>query len=237
MIKNNKSNQASLSNDRVVSVGGNADEFSLNDKVTHPKNGIILLDGTLLECFPKESPQENFQPDVIALDTTGTYLVDGTKPRKPILPPSPEEERQQKLFVENAFYLLAHRERILRDSRMFLAPVAIQSALALTGVSGFRRPTVGVYLEYWTNCLGAIQTDEQGHRSLVYYIAGSPLSGNNNCSVVGEDGETSGVTLSSFSEHWKPFVSINTRYTEAKHIYQAYTLEEVLDILHHEDED
>lgn len=235
MIQNNNTNQAPLPHDRVVLVDRNGNEISPNGKVTHPKNGIILMNGVLLECFQKETPQEDFQSDEIRLDTTGTYLSVGEKPCKP-QPPSPaEEERQKKLFIDNAFYLLAHRERILRDSRMFLAPVAIQSGLAYVGISGFRTPTVGVYLEYWANCLGATQTDKKGRRSLVYHIAGSPLSGCNRCGVVREDGKTDVVQLTTFRAHWKPFASINTRYTEAKHKYQAYTLEEVLDILHHED--
>ena len=235
MIQNNNTNQAPLPHDRVVLVDRNGNEVSPNEKVTHPKNGIILMNGVLLECFQKESPQEDFQPDEMQLDTTGTYFSVGKKPCKPQPPSSEEKERQKKLFIDNAFYLLAHRERILRDSRMFLAPVAIQSGLAYVGISGFRTPTVGVYLEYWANCLGATQTDKKGRRSLVYHLAGSPLSGCNKCGVVREDGKTDVVQLLPFMAYWKPFVSINTRYTEAKHIYQAYTLEEVLDILHHED--
>lgn len=43
--------------------------------------------------------------------------------------------------------------------------------------------------------------------------------------------------MSSFASHWRPFAAINTRYDEAKHIYQAYTLEQVLEILHAEDGD
>ncbi|MBR1550844.1 MAG: hypothetical protein IJ632_00820 [Muribaculaceae bacterium] len=236
MIQNNNTNQAPLPHDRVVLVDRNGNEVSPNEKVTHPKNGIILMSGVLLECFQKESPQEDFQPDEMQLDTTGTYLSVGKKPCKPQPPSSADKERQKKLFIDNAFYLLAHRERILRDSRMFLAPVAIQSGLAYVGISGFRTPTVGVYLEWWANCSGAMQTDKKGRRSLVYHLAGSPLSGCNKCGIVREDGKTDVVQLSPFIAHWKPFVGINTRYTEAKHIYQAYTLEDVLDILHHEDD-
>ena len=236
MIQNNNRNQAPLPDNRVMLVDRNGNEVSPSEKVTHPKNGIILMDGILLKCFQKESPQEDFQPDEMESDTTGTYLSVGKKPGKPQPSSSAEQERQEKLFIDNAFYLLAHRDRILRDSRMFLAPVAIQSGLAYSGISGFRTPTVGVYLEYWANCPGAAQTDKKGRRRLVYHIAGSPLSGSNRCGVVREDGKTDVVQLSPFIEHWKPFVCINTRYTEAKHIYQAYTLEEVLEILHHEDD-
>lgn len=63
------------------------------------------------------------------------------------------------------------------------------------------------------------------------------MSGSNKCSVVFEDGTTKIVTLSPFNAYWRPFININTRYTEAKQTYQAYTLQEVLDILRSDDGD
>lgn len=207
------------------------------DNVQHPKNGIILMDGRVLECYQKEIPQEDFAPDEMRLDTTGEYFTIGRQRPKPHKPEPDEEEKkaQQQLFVSNAFYLLAHRERIMRDSRMFLAPVAIQSGLAYFGTGGFHDLTVGVYLEWWENCTGAMRTDKDGRRSLVYRLVGSPLSGCNRSNEVFEDGTTAIVTLLPFNAHWHPFININKRYTEAKQIYQAYTLQDVLDILHHED--
>ena len=92
-----------------------------------PKNSITLMNGAVLECFPKESHQEDFVPDKMKLDATGTYLSLGNKPCKPLPRTTEEMEQQKKLFTDNAFYLLAHQERIMRDSRMFLAPVAVQT--------------------------------------------------------------------------------------------------------------
>ena len=204
-------------------------------KISSNSNSIVLMNGAVLECYPKESPQTDFVTDKIQLDTTGAYLSIGNKPCKPLPNSTEEKERQKKLFTDNAFYLLAHSERIMRDSRMFLAPVAIQNGLAYTGTSGFNAPTVGIYLEWWNECSIALRTDKDGNRSLVFHLAGSPLSGANHCAEVYEDGRTESVQVSSFISHWKPFVNINTRYDEAKHIYQAYTLEQVLDILHAED--
>lgn len=185
------------------------------DKVNHPENGIILMDNTVLQCFPKEHSQAE---------------LNGSEPN------IEDSNAQQQLFVENAFYLLAHRDRIMRDSRMFLAPVAVQNGLAFLGSSGFKFPTIGVYLEWWENCMGAVRI-ENGRRSLVYKLAGSPLSGINRCGEVFEDGTTNVYTFVPFNVHWRPFVDINRRYTEAKRAYQAYSLQEVLDILHSEDED
>ena len=198
----------------------------------HPQNSMILMNGAVLECFPKESNQGDFVPDQMKLDTTGVYLSIGNKPQPSTIE---EKERQKKLFTDNAFYLLAHQERIMRDSRMFLAPVAVQNGLAYIGTSGFNAPTLGIYLEWWNECPIALRTGEDGHRSLVFHLAGSPLSGANRCAEVYEDGRVEHTQVASFINHWRPFTTINTRYDEAKHIYQAYTLEHVLEILHAED--
>ena len=195
------------------------------------------MNGAVLECFPKESHQGDFVPDKMKLDATGTYLRIGNKPCKPLPRTTEDVEQQKKLFTDNAFYLLAHSERIMHDSRMFLTPVAVQNGLAYMGTSGFNAPTVGIYLEWWAACANAMRIDKDGNRSLVFHLAGSPLSGANYCSEVYEDGRIEQIHLSSFSSCWKPFTSINTRYNEAKHMYQAYTLEQVLDILHAEDDE
>ena len=113
----------------------------------------------------------------------------------------------------------------MRDSRMFLTPVAVQNVLAYTGTSGFHTPTLGIYLEWWNECSIALRTDKDGNRSLVCHLAGSPLSGTNHCAEVFEDGRTELVQVYSFISLWPPFIDINTRYDETMHIYQAYTLE------------
>ena len=209
----------------------------IHNSTEQPQNSITLMNGAVLECFPKESHQGDFVPDKMKLDATGTYLSIGNKPCKPLPRTTEEMEQQKKLFTDNAFYLLAHSERIMCDSQMFLAPVAVQNVLAYTGMSGFHTPTLGIYLEWWNECSMALRTDKDGNRSLVYHLAGSPLSGANQCTEVYEDGKTENIQVSLFTNHWRQFTAINTRYDEAKHIYQAYTLEQVLEILHAEDGD
>lgn len=203
--------------------------------IEHPKNSITLMNGVVLECYPNEAHQTDFALDKMTLDTTGVYMNVGNKPLKPQPKTKEDMERQKILFTDNAFYLLAHRERIMRDSRMFLTPVAVTNGLAYTGTSGFNAPTVGIYLEWWAACAEAMRIDKDGNRSLVFHLAGSPLSGANHCAEVYEDGRNEQIHLSSFSDYWRPFMAINTRYDEAKHIYKAYTLEELLAILHNED--
>lgn len=212
------------------------DNNNKREKVEFPEGKIVLLDGTELECFPRaEAMAEDAVSDELALDTTGQYLTIGKE--KPAQRPLANEQKQQQeeLFIDNAFYLLAHKERVLSDSRMFLCPIAVQSGLAYTGTSGLRNPTLGVYIEWWLNCHGAMRIDNKGRKSLVYRLAGSPLSGANKCSEVLEDGEIQVVKLLPFREHWAPFININTRYTYAKAKYQAYSLQQVLEILHGEE--
>lgn len=205
------------------------------------ENSITLMNGAVLECFPKESQPCDIEPDKMQLDATGKYLsIDNKKPYKreakaQIDPTEELEQQQKKLFTDNAFYLLAHSERIMRDSRMFLAPVAVHNGLAYTGTSGFRNPTIGIYLEWWNECARTLRTDDEGNRSLIFHLAGSPLSGSNCCAEVYEDGRIESVSVRSFIDFWPPFMAINQRYTEAKDMHQAYTLQQVLDILHAED--
>ena len=213
----------------------NIREYLESKETEFPEGKIITLDNRVLECYPIANENVNVVDDQMKLDTTGRYLTIGNKKPKPE-PPTPKDiEEQRELFINNAFYLLAHKERIMSDSRMFLCPVAVQSGIAYTGTSGFKRPTLGIYLEWWALAPNAMQTDKKGRKLLVYQIAGSPLSGANHCGAIRDDGKREIVTLLSFGSHWGPFTHINHRYNEAKYMYQAYTLQDVLDILHKED--
>ena len=211
-------------------------EFGEEKHEEFPHNQITLLDGRTLDCYPLagEVP-EKIAEDHLKIDTTGRYFTIGTRKPSPDPKPSEEAKEQRQLFIRNAFYLLAHKERILSDSRMFLCRVPIQSGMAYTGISGFNKPTLGVYIEWWTNVSTSMYVDENGRRTLVYLLSGSPLTGANSCGIVHEDGETESAWLK-FHSLWSPFIKVNRRYTQAKELYQAYTLEEVLDILHQEDD-
>lgn len=211
-------------------------EFGEEKHEERPHNHITLLDGHTLECYPlADKGPEKIAEDHLKMDMTGQYLTIGTRKPSPAPQPSEEAKEQSQLFIRNAFYLLAHKDRILSDSRMFLCRVPIQSGLAYTGTSGFNKPILGVYIEWWTNVSSSMYADKNGRRTLVYLLSGSPLTGINSCGIVHEDGETEFANLLHFHSLWSPFISVNGRYTEAKELYHAYTLEEVLDILHKED--
>ena len=199
------------------------------NELEHPKGKNQLMNGTVLDCYPLERPEDKTD-NAMKLDTTGNYLVVGGK--KPAEAPRSDEEKkeEEKLFLNNAFRFLQHRDRIMSDSRMFLCPVPIQSNIAYR-TRGFRRPTLGVYLELWLNCERASLYEEDGTKQLVYHIAGSPLSGSNHCAFVDANGKMELQSIASFISLWPTFIDINCRYDKAKDQYQAYTLKQVVEIL------
>lgn len=172
----------------------------------HPEGKIRLLDGSLLDGYKIES--NNGQQDVFQGDEWADYL-----------------------FVENAHRLFHDRKTILKDSRMFLAPVRVRNHLAFTGRHGFQNATLGVYLEWWETCKLSRIDNHDGTYSLVYFLAGSPLSGMNDCMAIDADGTRRKVSLGAFFEAWRAFTGINMRYESCKQRYEAYSLEEVINIL------
>ena len=199
----------------------------------HPKGKIRLISGAVLECYPIADEPSKIERDELKLDLTGVYLRTSKKPRKGLTcktgKEQPVREPWEDLFLKNAFFLYEHRDVILSDSRMFLTPLPFRNGLAYTGTSGLNKATLGVYLEWWDNCERAIIKHEGEAFALTYHIAGSPLSGSNRCSAVDRDGRSFTIQFESpFTPLWSSFMKINQRYTEAKQIYQAYTLEETL---------
>ena len=194
---------------------------------------IELIDGTRIEAFPKAVQPETIKEDKFVLDTTGEYLQVGNRKRMPKRTTERDIIAQQRgeLLCRNLHRLIAESDKILADSKMFLAPVPIHNGLAYFGTSGFQNPTLGVYIEWWRHHKCAWVIDELGERQPLIYIAGSPLSGANKCAYVGAEGMSYGVSVTNFAPVWQSFMNVNTRYTEAKQRYDAYTLEEVVEIL------
>lgn len=196
-------------------------------------NKITLIDGSELECYPIALQPEVAETDKLALDTTGQYLQIGKKPHfvtnKEIEERRKQEVMDAKTFYEHAHLFLANADKILSDSRLFLSPVNIVNGLAYTGTSGFRKPTLGVYIEWWLHYKNA-SIDAKGRP--IWFISGSPLSGSNACSAVDRKGKTHRAQLNGrFSAVWRSFMEVNTRYTEVKGRYMTYDLREVIDIL------
>ena len=166
-------------------------------------NYIELLDGTRIEAFPKP-----MQTKVAEDDKSDRMLLE--------------------FFLRNAYRLIEKSDTILSDSRMFLAPLPISDA---AGIPGFRNPTLGIYVEWWKNNECAWRVDEMGVKRPIYLISGNPMTGSNSCGYIGEQGKSCFASVRSFSSVRQSFVSVNTRYTEAKERFEAYTIEEVVKIL------
>lgn len=140
-----------------------------------------------------------------------------------------QREDDVRLFYEHAHLFLANADKILSDSRMFLAPVNVVNGMAYTGTSGFQSPTLGVYVEWWLHYKEA-SIDKDG--CLIWYIAGSPLSGRNACKSVDNKGNIQQAQLNgSFSSVWRSFIEVNNRYNESKSRYMAYDLNTIVEML------
>ncbi len=139
------------------------------------------------------------------------------------------EFEEIKLFLNNAFFLLAHRDRIMRDSRMFLASVPIQN-----GPIYYGKLCLGTYLEWWLSYDTLRRTSEDGRLSLIFRLAGSPFSGRNSCNEVYEDGSRKVVHISDFMNAVGKLKRISEHYSKYNK-NNRHTLEEVVEILKKED--
>lgn len=203
-----------------------------------PENKIVLLNGNVLDCIPKSYPPKKIESNDVKLDTTGRYFSVGKRKRIEYLADEMAKRAasNKDFFLQHVFFFLHHASIIMSDSRMFLAPVDIESGLAYIGNNGFKSPTLGVYLEWWLSSRCDVMHDEEGEEALTYHIMGSPLSGCNHCSCIYADGKTKRITHSPFSPIWHGFVEVNRRYNEAKQIYESYTLQEVFEKLQNHSE-
>lgn len=193
-------------------------------------NGIRLQDGRVVQGYPKQVAIAE-KTSKSLLDSSGEYFTIKKKPAKP-RQEKVEKKSLEKLFTDHAFLILANRERILGDSRMLLAPVPVNNGLAYSGA--FSTATLGVYVEWWQCCPNSVLWGENDEMSLVWHLSGSPLSGANICSRVYGDGRTENVKVPCFIKLWPMFADILADYHEAKQLYQAYSLYEVIEILKRE---
>ena len=139
------------------------------------------------------------------------------------------EFEDTKIFLNNAFFFLSHRDRIMSDSRMFLASVPVQN-----GPIYFGKLCLGAYLEWWLSYDAVRRISEDGRLSLVFRLAGSPFSGRNSCNEVYEDGSHKVVHISNFMNAVGRLKRISEQYSKNNN-NKRYRLEEVVEILKKED--
>lgn len=202
----------------------------ISEQPVSDRHDITLMDGRTLSCVLKPEQPIRVKPDTLRIDTTGQYFVIGGK--QPYNPPETLLERGlasfgRRIFRENAWLLYGNAKRILTTGTMFLTPLKVSNNLAYFGTNGLKNPTVGVYIEWWMNYPN-VSTLREG---LIWQFAGSPLSGTNSCSVITPENRKITVHTRPFSDIWRSFMAVNTRYTEAKQRCEAYTLEELLILL------
>ena len=197
---------------------------------------IELMDGRVLECYPKEEDPTQAIDNELKLDTSGVFLTIGKKQAQQKQEDIDEQKRiDRKTFLDNIFLFIEHRERILSDSRMLLCPIDFNSGMTFADLSVFKRPTLGVYLQWWS-VYGGTWTNEHGQKGLICKLAGSGLTGANCCTVVYEDGSVARkVCIDYFKDRLKTFIRINRAYTKAKERYEYYSLDKVINILKSEE--
>ena len=139
------------------------------------------------------------------------------------------EFEDTKIFLNNAFFFLSHRDRIISDSRMFLASVPVQN-----GPIYFGKLCLGAYLKWWLSYDAVRRISEEGRLSLVFRLAGSPFSGRNSCNEVYEDGSHKVVHISNFMNAVGRLKRISEHYSKYDN-NERYSLEEVVEILKKED--
>ena len=118
---------------------------------------------------------------------------------------------------------------------MFLSPRPFNNGLAYIGESGFKHPTLGVYIEWWLTNQEVRLLDENGNKWLVWYLAGSPLTHANSCGLVRDDGMMISKNIPDFMKVVKNFWAINKRYDEVKLGYKSFSFKEVINEIRSKD--
>lgn len=138
-----------------------------------------------------------------------------------------ETKDAKSLLFKNIRLIYDNAERILTDSRMFLAPLTCAGGLYYSGSGPFENPVLGVYLQWWMTCKEAHPKDDEW----VFYFSGSPLSGINHCGVIGIEGQKESIKVADFDNLYKSFARINKMYSDLSDTCEHYPLREVIERL------
>jgi len=165
------------------------------------------------------------------IDTNSEYFALGGRKFKRKVVNNNETEREM-FFAKNAFLFCRNADKIMKTNKMRNAKVPELNGLMYTGTSGFRNPTLGVYIEWWNANEVAFIRNENGEvEALMYKFGGSPLSGANTCHFVHSDGSiTKSSVYGKFKMLWSSFMRINQR-EDANKNDEAFAIEQVVRIL------
>lgn len=162
---------------------------------------IYLRNGSILPCYP--------------LAKTDTSHVEKPDPNL------------EKIFGENVFLFLTNADLIFNDSRMFLADSGVRNGMAYSG--GFKNGCLGAYLEWW---IYNHRFSIDGEGRPIWFLSGSPLTGCHACLTADKDGKHYPAKLQAgFMAVCKSYVGVCKDYYAAMANCQAFTIQEVIDIL------
>ena len=171
---------------------------------------------------------KEFRPIQVELDTTGEFLSTIPQNIQSTLKFGESEQDTQELLNTNIHLLYAHRKEILNNSEWSNVCVAVGHNLAYSGRSNLRNVTLEVVLTWLETEPAAQRIEDDGTLSLMYFFAGSPLSGMNRCSFIKEDGSRYTDEVRPFRPVWQSFMEINRNNQEEGHPSEKVTLEEVI---------
>lgn len=157
----------------------------------------------------------------------------------PSRPSSPDPDAQhKKVFFDNAFFLLAHRETILADPCMAAALVRIPLVRPFLASKPNEYMTLGAYLDMWHSSSHSRLIDDTGQMTLIYRAVGNPGTNGHLCYVIYENGRTatthSPYTLRSILSC---FGRVKKKYQETRNGEAPYTLEKVVEMLRAEEQE
>lgn len=183
---------------------------------------MVLADGSVIHGYNPENIDYDTEQEFYHIVKCGSYVGAGKN----------SALRSSKMFHKNAFFFLSHADKILQDSRMFLARVPIVSLVADVYYD-IRQPTLGVYIEWWrSNKDATVELD--GRKWLVWNL---PSHAKEPCSIVNEEGEIRKYTHPKTRELEESLASYSSRYKEAVRDYAWFTLEETISLLRQNESD
>lgn len=141
-----------------------------------------------------------------------------------------------KVFFDNAFFLLAHREAILANPCMAAALVRIPLVRPFLARTRNEYMTLGAYLDMWHTSSDSRLIDNEGHMALIFRAVGNPGTGSNSCSIIYENGCTSTAHAPSFLHVIKAFGRVVNKYRETRSGEAPFTLEKVVEKLRAEEQ-
>lgn len=163
-------------------------------------DGIVLLNGHKLRCFPKQNRVRPIQDRILSREAI---------------------RANKRLFYHNVYNFIANADKILSDSRYFLASVGYYASIGSTVM-----PCLGTFIEWWKYCH---RYSWDANNLPIWAISGNPLTGSHGCATVDAECNVHRAKLQSrFFETVKSFNCISGRYAEAQKKCASYSLDYVL---------